>query len=454
MKNVVDKAQGDRQRAASWPASAALSFGYNNLVSDMRSLAIMRETGCPVVFDATHSVQLPGGAGHESGGQREFVPVLARAAVAVGVAGLFMETHPDPDKALSDGPNAWPLPTDARAARDAAGARPRHQAQRLPRITALTPDATDASTMRHDDTMSTIVDILAREILDSRGNPTLEADVPLEPAASAARWCRRAPPPARAKRSSCATATRRATSARACCKAVEQRQHRDRARRCSASTPPSRPSSTSTPDRPRRHREQGPPRRQRAARRVAWRCARGRRRRSRPAAVPLPRRIARAMQLPVPMMNIINGGAHANNNLDLQEFMILPVGASSVREALRCGAEMFHALKTMLEGPRHEHGGRRRRRLRAGPAQQRGSARDDPGGDRQGRLQGRRGRAARPRLRRQRVLRGRQVPPRRRRQAPDVASSSSTSSPAGPRSTRSSRSRTAWPRTTGTAGSC
>jgi len=86
------------------------SFGYNNLVSDMRGLAIMRETGCPVVFDATHSVQLPGGQGSSSGGQREFVPVLARAAVASGVAGLFMETHPDPSRALSDGPNAWPLP--------------------------------------------------------------------------------------------------------------------------------------------------------------------------------------------------------------------------------------------------------------------------------------------------------------------------------------------------------
>jgi 2-dehydro-3-deoxyphosphooctonate aldolase (KDO 8-P synthase) len=85
------------------------SFGYNNLVSDMRSLAIMRETGCPVVFDATHSVQLPGGQGSSSGGQREFVPVLARAAVAVGVAGLFMETHPDPAHAHSDGPNSWPL---------------------------------------------------------------------------------------------------------------------------------------------------------------------------------------------------------------------------------------------------------------------------------------------------------------------------------------------------------
>lgn len=86
-----------------------VSFGYNNLVSDMRSLAIMRQTGCPVVFDATHSVQMPGGLGHASGGQREMVPVLARAAVGAGIAGLFMETHPDPSVALSDGPNSWPL---------------------------------------------------------------------------------------------------------------------------------------------------------------------------------------------------------------------------------------------------------------------------------------------------------------------------------------------------------
>src|SRR5215831_15753339 len=119
MKNVVDKAREAARAAHPGDPEAAdnvlvcergASFGYNNLVSDMRSLAIMRETGCPVVFDATHSVQLPGGQGTSSGGQREFVPVLARAAVAVGIAGIFMETHPDPAKALSDGPNAWPLP--------------------------------------------------------------------------------------------------------------------------------------------------------------------------------------------------------------------------------------------------------------------------------------------------------------------------------------------------------
>ncbi len=109
MKNVVQKARAASGTDNIMVCERGVSFGYNNLVSDMRSLAIMRDTGCPVVFDATHSVQLPGGLGGASGGQREFVPVLARSAVAAGVAGVFMETHPDPDHALSDGPNAWPL---------------------------------------------------------------------------------------------------------------------------------------------------------------------------------------------------------------------------------------------------------------------------------------------------------------------------------------------------------
>jgi 2-dehydro-3-deoxyphosphooctonate aldolase (KDO 8-P synthase) len=108
MQNVVDKARSTGNTHI-MVCERGFSFGYNNLVSDMRSLAIMRATGCPVVFDATHSVQLPGGQGSASGGQREFIPVLARAAVASGIAGLFMETHPRPEEALSDGPNAWPL---------------------------------------------------------------------------------------------------------------------------------------------------------------------------------------------------------------------------------------------------------------------------------------------------------------------------------------------------------
>ncbi len=108
MDSVVEKAKvtGNKQIMV---CERGFSFGYNNLVSDMRSLAIMRNTGCPVVFDATHSVQLPGAKGNATGGQREFIPVLARAAVAVGISGIFMETHPDPDRALSDGPNSWPL---------------------------------------------------------------------------------------------------------------------------------------------------------------------------------------------------------------------------------------------------------------------------------------------------------------------------------------------------------
>jgi 2-dehydro-3-deoxyphosphooctonate aldolase (KDO 8-P synthase) len=111
MKNVVDKAKAANGGADTiMVCERGVSFGYNTLVSDMRGLAIMRNTGCPVVFDATHSVQQPGGQGTKSGGQREFVPVLARAAVASGIAGVFMETHPNPAEALSDGPNAWPLP--------------------------------------------------------------------------------------------------------------------------------------------------------------------------------------------------------------------------------------------------------------------------------------------------------------------------------------------------------
>ncbi len=109
MKNVVDKARSASNADNIMVCERGATFGYNNLISDMRGLMVMRDTGCPVVFDATHSVQLPGGQGNASGGERKFVPVLARAAVAAGIAGIFMETHPHPEKALSDGPNAWPL---------------------------------------------------------------------------------------------------------------------------------------------------------------------------------------------------------------------------------------------------------------------------------------------------------------------------------------------------------
>ncbi len=160
MQNVVDKARSTGN-AQIMVCERGFSFGYNNLVSDMRSLAVMRATGCPVVFDATHSVQLPGGQGNSSGGQREFVPVLARAAVAAGVAGIFMETHPDPAKALSDGPNAWPL-------------------DRMKSLLATLKELDycgEEAAIRGIIAMSRIVDVRGRQIIDSRGNPTVEADV-------------------------------------------------------------------------------------------------------------------------------------------------------------------------------------------------------------------------------------------------------------------------------------
>src|SRR3989442_9274859 len=172
MVNVVAKAREASGRDNILVCERGASFGYNNLVSDMRSLAIMRETGCPVVFDATHSVQLPGGQGTSSGGQREFVPVLARAAVASGIAGIFMETHPDPDKAPSDGPNAWPLD------------RMKDLLSTLKELDALVKRGGFAEqklkTHKKGGEMSSIVDVVAREILDSRGNPTVEADVLIE----------------------------------------------------------------------------------------------------------------------------------------------------------------------------------------------------------------------------------------------------------------------------------
>ena len=178
MKNVVDKARSTGNEAI-MVCERGFSFGYNNLVSDMRSLSVMRDTGCPVVFDATHSVQLPGGQGTASGGQREFMPVLARAAVAAGVAGVFMETHPDPAKALSDGPNAWPLGSHGAAADDAQGAR---RAVKSPPVRGITVAGVSTLIARitRSFPMTRIADIRGREIIDSRGNPTVEADVVLE----------------------------------------------------------------------------------------------------------------------------------------------------------------------------------------------------------------------------------------------------------------------------------
>ena len=253
MQNVVDKARstGNEQIMV---CERGFSFGYNNLVSDMRSLAIMRATGAPVVFDATHSVQLPGGQGASSGGQREHIPVLARAAVAAGVAGLFMETHPDPAKALSDGPNAWPLGRMENLTVDAQGDRRQRQ----------------TTTLRGKSSMSRIVEIVGREIIDSRGNPTVEADVILDSGVMG-----RAAVP-----SGASTGTREAVELRdgdkkrylgkGVLKAVKNVNTvlkaallgKDAARAGSARR---------NHDQARRHRQQGQPRRQCAAGRSRWR---------------------------------------------------------------------------------------------------------------------------------------------------------------------------------------
>ena len=235
MQQVVAKAKAASGADNILVCERGASFGYHNLVSDMRSLAIMRETGCPVVFDATHSVQLPGGQGTASGGQREFVPVLARAAVAAGVAGVFMETHPDPEKALSDGPNAWPLARmralletlmelDATVKR--AGFPEKELMARASSRRAGCRRATAARrpTPRHENDMT-----IGRKPHEchrrrhrprdsrfarqshhrGRRRPRIRR---LGPRGGA----RRARRPARRRRSSCATATPRATSARAC----------------------------------------------------------------------------------------------------------------------------------------------------------------------------------------------------------------------------------------------
>ena len=204
MQNVVDKARSTGNDADhGLRARLHLRLQQPGRPTCARS-PMMRATGCPVVFDATHSVQLPGGKGSASGGQREFVPVLARAAVAAGVAGMFMETHPDPDKALSDGPNAWPLARMARAARR------RSWSSTAPSRRVHVPCS------RQKPAMSAIDDIRGREIIDSRGNPTVEADVDARSgrARPRGRAVRRLDRLARGA-SSCATATRSAISARA-----------------------------------------------------------------------------------------------------------------------------------------------------------------------------------------------------------------------------------------------
>ena len=357
MTQVVAKAKAASGTDNILVCERGASFGYHNLVSDMRSLAILRQTGCPVVFDATHSVQLPGGQGTSSGGQREFVPVLARAAVAAGIAGVFMETHPNPEKALSDGPNAWPLDRmrallETLRTLDAATKR-----AGFPENELMEPERADRGrefaarssyeTNPGGTTMSAIVDVIAREILDSRGNPTIEADVVLESGVSG----RAAVPSGASTGSKEAIELRDGDAARYFGKGVLRAVENVNTELCEAiigldATEQAFIDKTMIDlDGTENKSRLG------ANAILAVSCAVAKAAADE-SALPLYRYLGGAgeMQLPVPLMNVINGGAHANNKIDLQEFMLVPLGAPSFREALRYGAEVFHTLKKIIDG--------------------------------------------------------------------------------------------------------
>ena len=326
MTNVVEKARSTGNRSI-LVCERGYSFGYNNLVVDMRSLAQLRATGCPVVFDCTHSVQLPGARGTSSGGQREFVPVLARAAVGAGVAGLFMENPPPAGRGLERWPQRLASAPCPRVDGVAAGVGPAGE---------VPPPGRGI--------VSAIARIHAREILDSRGNPTLEAEVALSCGA-----CGRAAVPSGAS-----------TGAR---EAVELRD--GQAERYGGRGVRRAVGHVNVEIRDALLGREAPRQEQLDARMVALDGTSNRSRlganailavslayaRAAAAAerIPLYQSLGKGSPLmPTPMMNVVNGGAHADNRLDVQEFMILPVGAKDFSEALRWGVEVYHMLKRVL----------------------------------------------------------------------------------------------------------
>ena len=334
------------------------SFGYNNLVSDMRSLAIMRDTGCPVVFDATHSVQLPGGQGTSSRRPARIHPgARARRGRERASPASSWRRIPIRTKALSDGPNAWPLGMMQELLETLVELdRPvKKKASRNSSDRQLKPGQTERS-------MSAIVDVVAREILDSRGNPTVEADVLLESGVMG----RAAVPSGASTGSREAIELRDGDNARYCGKGVLKAVEHVNTEISEAivgldATEQAFIDKTlidldGTENKSRLGAN--------AILAVSMAVAKAA---AEESALPLYRYLggAGAMRMPVPMMNVINGGAHANNRLDMQEFMIVPVGAPTFREALRCGAEVFQALKKLIDAQGHVHRRRRRGRLRA-----------------------------------------------------------------------------------------
>ena len=365
MKQVVAKAKAASGADNIMVCERGASFGYNNLVSDMRSVAIMRETGCPVVFDATHSVQLPGGQGSSSGGQREFVPVLARAAVAGGrrrcVHGNASRSR---TRRCPTDPNAWPLELmrelletlmelDATVKRagfleDAMGASRKATHRTRPRGVGVRSRShpTTTTDRSEEDIMSAIVDIIAREILDSRGNPTVEADAVLESGVSG----RAAVPSGASTGSKEAIELRDGDEARYFGKGVLRAVENVNTEICEAilgldaSEQAFIDKTMIELDGTENKSRLG------ANAMLAVSCAVAKAAADE-SSLPLYRYLGGAgeMQLPVPQMNVINGGAHANNKVDMQEFMLVPLGAPSFREALRYGVEVFQTLKKIID---------------------------------------------------------------------------------------------------------
>ena len=333
MQNVVDKLR-QAGNAQVLVCERGTSFGYNRLVNDMRALPVLQQTGCPVVFDATHSVQEPGGEGTRSGGRREFVPVLARAACAIGVAAVFMETHPDPDRAPQRRSQYASVVGAAGTARHAGRIRPSGEGVRMMAPTVLRS-------------------LRAREVLDSRGYPTIAVEVTLGAGTRAV-----AAVPAGASTGAHEAHERRDGDqeryrGRGVLQAVQAVEGEIQDAIIGLDAMDQRVVDDALND------LDGTPDKSRlganallgvslAAARAAARCQ----------GIPLYRHLGglTARFLPAPFMNLLNGGAHARNRLDVQEFMIVPVGAATFAEALRWGAEIFHALADLLAEAGHGTG--------------------------------------------------------------------------------------------------
>ena len=436
MKNVAAKiaSTGNEQILL---CERGASFGYNTLVVDMRALPIMARTGYPVVFDATHAVAQPGGLGDRSGGEREFGPVLARAAVAVGVAAMFIETHQDPDRAPCEGPTCCRCKRIAGAARDVGRLRPPREgapARRLA-LRGATHDRDCRYSRARDSRQPRQSHRRGRG--DARNRTMGRAAVPSGASTGAHEAIEKRDGGRASAAGACGRRSRRSNGE------IFDALSGLRGRGPAGDRPGA--------DRTRRYAEQGAGSAPTRSSGVSLACAKAA---AAEAGVPLYRYVGGvfARTLPVPMMNIVNGGVHADNPIDIQEFMVMPVGASSATEAIRVGSEIFHALAQEARRRRPQHQCRRRGRLCPEPRLGRCGTGLHHAGDRGGRLSAGRGGGAGARSRGERILSRRRLSPGGRRQDARCGRARRLLGRSRRAATRSSRSRTEWPRTIGTAG--